>query len=65
MVIIERFEGDVAILEPCAEIKRGLLPKNAREGDVIVLQNGVWSIDSEATSARREKIVGRLRKMGL
>ncbi|MGN1411756.1 MAG: DUF3006 domain-containing protein [Oscillospiraceae bacterium] len=59
MLIIDRFEGDYAILEDNAnhyEIKKSELPQDCREGDVIVSQGGMYIIDEEQTRLRREAI---------
>ncbi len=54
MLIIERFEGELAVLETDGKplsIPRGLLPPEAREGDLLTI-----SIDRDATDARRNQI---------
>ena len=46
-MIIDRFEGEFAICEDngtMISIKTELLPKGCREGDKIVLENGVYKI---------------------
>lgn len=56
MMIIDRFENNIAVLETdggMIEIERSQLPENAREGDVIIENNGVWSVDVPATEKRR------------
>lgn len=57
MLIIDRFEGEFAIVElPCdvhENILRSLLPKDAKEGDVLVIRDGVYTIDSEKTGKLR------------
>ena len=56
MTIIDRFENNKAILETdggMIEIERSQLPENAREGDVIIENNGVWSVDVPETEKRR------------
>ena len=54
-VIIDRFEGDYAIVElpdmTMVDMPISLVPKGAREGDVLVI-----SIDAEETAKRKEKI---------
>lgn len=56
--IIDRFEGDFAVIETVdgrmINIKKYLLPENAREGDVIDLEH--LSIDETSTRLRKEKI---------
>jgi len=54
-VIIDRFEGDYAVVEledrSTANLLRSLVPPGAREGDVLVIE-----IDKNATAERRKKI---------
>ncbi|MFO7152929.1 MAG: DUF3006 domain-containing protein [Bacillota bacterium] len=55
--IIDRFEGDFAVIETShgmINVKKHLLPENAREGDVINLED--FSIDETSTAFRRKKI---------
>lgn len=58
--IIDRFEGDVAVIEydngNHFNLPRASLPESAKEGDVIAL-----TIDADETEARRNRISG-LRK---
>ncbi|MCL2036884.1 MAG: DUF3006 domain-containing protein [Oscillospiraceae bacterium] len=69
MMIIERFEGDFAVLEVATgghiEVKRELLPVASKEGDVVELQNGIYVVNAEETESRRQNVIARLRKMGL
>lgn len=56
MLIIDRFEANMAILEHKDVIfamPRDLLPKEAREGDVVVLNT---AIDHAATKHRKTRI---------
>ena len=56
MTIIDRFENNKAVLEidgGMIEIERSQLPENAREGDVIIENDGIWSVDVPATEKRR------------
>ncbi|MDN5330834.1 MAG: hypothetical protein PWP45_59 [Tepidanaerobacteraceae bacterium] len=56
--ILDRFEGDFAVIETfdgmTMNIKKRFLPENAREGDVIDLDD--LSIDEPLTRQRKEKI---------
>ncbi|GAA0127445.1 MULTISPECIES: DUF3006 domain-containing protein [Clostridium] len=58
--IIDRFEGEFAVCEKSdrnmVNIKIKNLPKNAREGDVIILKNDIFHIDIEETIKRRKEI---------
>lgn len=66
MLIIDRFEGEIAVCEQDdrsrIEIPRSELPENACEGDVLVRENG-WQIDHDATEARRNTNATRLRSL--
>jgi len=54
-VIIDRFEGDYAVVEledrSTANLPRSLVPPGAKEGDVLVIE-----IDKNATKERRKRI---------
>ena len=60
--ILDRFEGDTALLEPAQgplrteKLDRALLPPETREGDILVCEGGRWCVDATATSARRERL---------
>ncbi len=70
MIVIDRFEGDIAVLETdigMVDVQRNILPENASEGDVIAEVNGAYIIDNEATEARRAAVrakYSRLRRRG-
>jgi flagellar basal body L-ring protein FlgH len=54
MLTIDRFEGEYALIEMnrrIFHIPKVLLPKNAREGDVITIQ---ITVDKEAASQRKQ-----------
>lgn len=54
-LIIDRFEGKYAILElpnnKTAEVVKSILPKNAKEGDVIEI-----SVSTEKTLSRKKEV---------
>ncbi|KJS81778.1 MAG: hypothetical protein JM58_16230 [Peptococcaceae bacterium BICA1-8] len=55
MFIIDRFEGDWAVIEyngKTFNIPQEILPSTAKEGDVINLS---LTMDKEATEARKKK----------
>ena len=65
-MIIDRFEGETAVIETdggMIEINVSELPENAREGDVLVLENGRYTVDPEATEQRRKNASDRLRRL--
>jgi len=59
-IIIDRFEGIYAVCEKkdrtMMDIKRVNLPFEAKEGDVLSIENGVITIDIEETQKRRREI---------
>lgn len=59
MIILERYEGDIAVLEVDGKIKNipaEKLEKRVSEGTVLIFKNNMYLPDSEATAARRKKI---------
>ncbi|MCL1903265.1 MAG: DUF3006 domain-containing protein [Oscillospiraceae bacterium] len=70
MIIVERFEGDIAIIEDTnnskhIEVDRELLPQSVKEGDVLELREGLYIVDENKTAEKRRAIAERLRKLGL
>ena len=60
MLIIDRFEGEYAILEDNNyhyEIKNSELPSNCKEGDIIVTKGGMYIVDVEQTKLRQQAIL--------
>jgi flagellar basal body L-ring protein FlgH len=56
MLTIDRFEGEYALIEMnrrIFHIPKVLLPKNAREGDVITIQ---ISVDKEAVKQQKQSV---------
>ncbi len=56
MIIIDRFEGEIAVVEYAEkfyDIPRAWLPVVAKEGDVIVLS---LSVDQDETARRKAEI---------
>lgn len=66
-MIIDRFEGEYAAVEKdggnIMNIPRTLLPEEARENDIIKKENGIYIIDTEATEARRQSILEKMKKL--
>lgn len=60
MYVIDRFEGDYAIIEDgnknILNVLKNKLPSAAKEGDVVILENDIWVIDSKTTLSRKKKI---------
>lgn len=63
--IIDRIEGDIAVLEGEGGAMRDLpaakLPAGARQGDVLCEAGGAFTIDKAATAARAENIRRKMR----
>jgi hypothetical protein len=59
-VIIDRFEGIYAVCEKedntMIDIKRIDIPKDAREGDVLNIEDDSITIDEEETKRRKKKL---------
>jgi hypothetical protein len=60
--VIDRFEGDFAVLEApeggTVDVQRAKMPAGAKEGDALKYDeaSGIYSPDEEATRLRGEKI---------
>lgn len=58
--IIDRFEESYAVCETeqgeYINIKRNELPKDAREGDIIIQEESVYTVDLIETEKRKERI---------
>ena len=65
--IIDRWEGDYAILETdggeMIDVPRGQIPPDAREGDVLSCQGGLYRVEEEETRARRARIEEKMRRL--
>lgn len=66
MMIIDRFEGDTAVVETengIFTLPEAELPAEAREGDILIRENGSYIINKEATVKRRRKMSRKLREL--
>ncbi len=64
MLVIDRFEGEYALIEykrRIFHIPKVLVPKSARAGDVINIQ---ITVDQEATQQRKQFIVQLAEQVG-
>lgn len=65
--IIDRFEGSFVIVEmengKMINIERNKIPKKAKEGNVIVIENGNIYIDYDKTRKRKQKIDKLMKKL--
>ncbi len=67
LVIIDRFEGEIAVCEKSDRsmfsIPRSVLPPEAHEGDVVLIENQTTRIDRAATFARKKAAEEKLRQV--
>lgn len=65
--IIDRWEGDYGILEneqgEMEQILRKNLPPQAREGDVLSWDGGVYRIEEEETRVRRARVEEKMKRL--
>ena len=58
--ILDRIESDIAVLETedCEfiNVSKFLLPDNAKEGDMLLLENEKYSVLNDETKVRKERI---------
>jgi len=59
-LIVDRFEGRFAVCEQedgsMVDVDMKLLHKGTKEGDVLRVDNGVYTIDADATLERTKRI---------
>ncbi len=64
--IIDRFEEEYAVLEKedgtTENVARELIP-DASEGDVVIEENGKYSIDKNETEERKRRIGEKMKKL--
>jgi len=61
-MIIDRIENGIAICDDFT-IPTSLLPKDAREGDILIKKGDVYVIDKEGTKKRLEELTTRMNKL--
>ncbi|PEW07817.1 DUF3006 domain-containing protein [Bacillus cereus] len=64
--IIDRFEGDVAVIEfnnITIEVPRSKLPPIVKEGDVLIIEDDKYTIDKKETEKRRREIQNLMDKL--
>lgn len=59
-LIIDRFDGNYAVCETeerkMINVEKSKLPGHAKEGDVLIVKNGIYNIDIGSTNDRRKAI---------
>jgi hypothetical protein len=66
--VIDRFEGELAVLTPPAggkpiSLPKAVLPQDAAAGDTVELVKGKWTIDRDDTEERRKRITEKARML--
>ncbi len=66
-VTIDRFEGDLAVCEKAdrtmLNIPRNEIPPEAREGDILIIEDNGIKLDIAGTKARKREISDRMKKL--
>lgn len=66
MIILDRFEGDYAVIEideKIVNIEKHLLDRGIKEGDVLTMVDGLYYKDEEATKKRKQYIKNKFKDM--
>ncbi|AOY76488.1 DUF3006 domain-containing protein [Clostridium formicaceticum] len=66
MMILDRFEGDYGVIEmdgKMVEVKKELIDSKVKEGDVLLIKEGIYYRYDEATKKRKKEIGDRFRDM--
>lgn len=66
--ILDRFEGDQAVLTPVGggkpfTLPKGALPPEASSGHTLELNKNRWMIQTGETEERRKSIAGKARRL--
>ncbi|GAB6436727.1 MULTISPECIES: DUF3006 domain-containing protein [Bacillus] len=64
--IIDRFEGELAIIEmnnETIDVPKSKLPSTAKEGDVLIIEDNKFTIDKNETNKRRREIQDLMNKL--
>lgn len=66
MIVIDRFEGEYAVIEKdgeCFSLPKGSLPADAAEGDILEETENGYVVNKQATLHRRTKLMQRLKSI--
>ena len=66
MVILDRLEEKTAVLEidgVITEVPRDTVDTDVREGDVLILEGGLYTADWTATKERRAAMRAKMRRL--
>ncbi|AKL94602.1 hypothetical protein CACET_c11370 [Clostridium aceticum] len=66
MMILDRFEGDYGVIEidgKMLDVKKEFIDSKVKEGDVLLLKEGIYYRDDKATKKRKKEIKDRFQHM--
>ncbi|MBU5675563.1 DUF3006 domain-containing protein [Alkaliphilus sp. MSJ-5] len=66
MIILDRFEGDYAVIEidgEMVDVERCLVDEEVKEGDVLTIIDGIYYRDDQATKKRKQYIEDKFKDM--
>jgi len=66
MIILDRFEGNYAIIEidgEISDVEQHLIDKRAKEGDVLTVIDGIYYKDNQATKKRKKDLADKFKDM--
>ncbi|MFB5253678.1 DUF3006 domain-containing protein [Bacillus mycoides] len=64
--IIDRFEGEIAVIEinnSTINVLKSKLPSTAKEGDVLIIDDDNYTIDKDETTKRRREVQDLMDKL--
>ena len=71
MLILDRFEENIVIIErtddetgeiTMIKTEKNAVDHEAKEGDVLICDDGLYVVDNEATAKRRDEFLQHLKK---
>ncbi|HZK56931.1 MAG TPA: DUF3006 domain-containing protein [Clostridia bacterium] len=66
MIVLDRYENDYAVIEmgnQIINVDKNLLEEGLKEGDILILKQGRYYKDEEATEARKKYMTDRFSKL--
>ncbi|MCQ6563487.1 DUF3006 domain-containing protein [Paenibacillus mendelii] len=57
--VIDRFEGDIAVIETdeaTIDVPKSKLPRGAKSGDTVIIEGDTFRIDADDTKKRKREI---------
>lgn len=68
MIVVDRFEGNIAVCEnrqtgEIINIEKSELPGNVKEGDILIKSNNQYTIDYEEKNKIEERINNKVQSL--